>query len=220
METSKSILIVEDEIIIADYLEDLLRTEGYKKIEKANTLLQAKHQMNTNDFDVILLDINLEGNFEGVDFAKSIAHQSNIIFVTGQTEKHIFEEALKTNPCGFLTKPIKKLDLLAAVKVARLQASEDFIVVADGRDKVKIHIKDILFLNTEKNYTTIYFAKHKVCVRESLKNLSELLPDKNFIQPHRAYLVNKKYIHRKTFNSIFVNGHKIPCSRNFEFEME
>ncbi|MCB0539546.1 MAG: response regulator, partial [Bacteroidetes bacterium] len=64
------ILIVEDEVFIADFIETILNDAGYFNIQKAHNKLEAQKSITNNTLDIILMDININGKMEGIELVK------------------------------------------------------------------------------------------------------------------------------------------------------
>ena len=85
----ENILIVEDEVVISMMLEEMLRNLSFKNIQIAHTYMDAEAKLKGNFFDLILMDINLGSNRDGVDLASSILitqEQTPLIFITGNSD--------------------------------------------------------------------------------------------------------------------------------------
>ncbi len=113
------ILIVEDELIIAQYMKDILEEAGHEVLEPCVNYTKAVFSYILNKPDLILLDINLEGNENGFYVANKIRKQSNvaIIFVSGNTSKEFIQKAKDFSPNGFLCKPVNPIDLKLSVEI-------------------------------------------------------------------------------------------------------
>ncbi|XOB62867.1 response regulator [Campylobacterota bacterium DY0563] len=116
-----SILIVEDEPIIALAVEANLKKIGYGLCSIATTPDNAILCAQNNYPDIVLMDINLNNaNKNGIDVAKIIWRNLNIpiIFLTSYSSNKILDEALEAEPYAFLVKPCKEIDLKAAINTA------------------------------------------------------------------------------------------------------
>ena len=117
----KRILIVEDEIITAQDIKSKFNTLGYTDIEiviRANEVLAKIKEYKPN---CILMDINLGGNKSGIDLikeAKKKGYHKPHIYFTGQDDKITLQMAYKTEPYGYLLKPIRQNDLMATIENA------------------------------------------------------------------------------------------------------
>ena len=113
MNEKKSILIVEDEVLLAEWLKIQLVDEGFNVCGNFTTGEEAVAFVQETKPDVILMDINLVGEIDGIEAAQLITETSNIpiIFMTGYEEPEIVERAQKVNPVAYLIKPVEIWDL-------------------------------------------------------------------------------------------------------------
>lgn len=213
------ILIVEDQVLIAHFLRDTLLKEGFANIEIAFKINQAIELVNTYEPEIILLDINVEGKDSGIIWAENYALNKKIIFVTAQTERETMLKALKVQPVGYLTKPIKKIELIAAIELAKQNLKKDYLKVKDGYEEIKLYYKDILFAKSERNYIDIQMVSKKITLRNTLDNIQMELDSDTFCRVHRSYIVNKEKISRKTSNSLHIDNYEIPISRNLDLSI-
>ncbi|MEL0644402.1 LytTR family DNA-binding domain-containing protein [Olleya sp. Ti.3.14] len=209
------ILIVEDEIIIADYIEELLLEEQFTNIAISNNKEAALNKMTVFLPDIILMDINLQGKNEGIQLAKSKNNNATVVFITGQNDLVLMNEALKSNPAAYLTKPIKRLDLLATINLAIYKKQSQIFQFKDGYDIINLNFSDIRYFVAEGNYVNIYTLTKRFTIRQSLMAVMDKLPTDSFKQTHRSYIVNKNKIERVTSNAVVINGLDIPLSRTY-----
>ena len=113
MDKKIKILIAEDEIIVAQCMKIELEDVGYEVLDYVTTGEKAIESALANKPDVILLDVNLSGEIDGIETAEQITKTLNttIIFMTGYNESSIFERAQKINPAGYLEKPVEIYDI-------------------------------------------------------------------------------------------------------------
>ena len=211
------ILIVEDQVLIANYIKNLLNDNGLTDVELAFTVEEATDKINFKNPDIILLDINLHGKDTGILWAKEFVKNSQIIFITGQTEKETMLKAFEVNPVTYLTKPVKESDLIAAIELAKIKNKVNYVIVKNGFDELKINFEDILFLKSDKNYVDIQLVNKTITVRNTLDNFYKELDSDLFCRVHRSYVVNKSKVTQKKSSSIKINEFELPISRNFSF---
>ncbi len=211
------ILIVEDQVLIANYIKNLLNDNGLTDVELAFTVQEATDKINFKNPDIILLDINLHGKDTGILWAKEFVKNSQIIFITGQTEKETMLKAFEVNPVTYLTKPVKESDLIAAIELAKIKNKVNYVIVKNGFDELKINFEDILFLKSDKNYVDIQLVNKTITVRNTLDNFYKELDSDIFCRVHRSYVVNKSKVTQKKSASIKINEFELPISRNFSF---
>ncbi|HLV38007.1 response regulator transcription factor [Xanthomarina sp.] len=209
------ILIVEDEVIIAEYISELLQEEYFKNLKIANDKETALQEMHGFKPDIILMDINLNGKNTGIELSKAKNDNASVIFITGQYDFALMDEALKTNPDAYLTKPIKKVDLLASISLAIHKKQVQTFQFKDGYDIINLNYNEIKYISADGNYSNIHTKSKKYTIRQALNTISEQLPSDLFKQTHRSYLVNTNKVERVTSISVVINGVEIPLSRTF-----
>src|SRR5687767_2020373 len=98
------ILIVEDEVLIAEYIRELLNDEGFLNIKLVHDREDAIMLMRSFCPGIILMDINIEGRDTGIVLAGQKNPESEVIFLTAQNDLATMQKALMTNPVSYLTK--------------------------------------------------------------------------------------------------------------------
>ena len=113
------LIIVEDESIIAEDLKQRLRRLNYEVPAIADSGVSAIAAAESVKPDIILMDIRLRGQMDGVEAAGIIAGNLDIpvIFLTGNSDFQTMERAKVTHPYGFILKPFKDLELQAAIEI-------------------------------------------------------------------------------------------------------
>lgn len=148
---SVRLLIVEDERIIAINLKETLISLGYQVVGMVATGEQAIAEAIAQQPDLVLMDIRLKGNIDGVQAAEQIWQQLHIpvIYVTGHSDKSTLERAKVTAPFGYILKPVKEKELYVTIETALqryerefllatvLQGMGDGVIVVDTQQRVK-----------------------------------------------------------------------------------
>ena len=118
--SKKKILIVEDETIIAMEIGKDLELAGYTIIETVVSGEKALDVIQGNRPDLVLMDINLQGEMDGIEAAENIANISDIpvIFLTAFNDEETFRRAKATSPYGYIMKPVNKRDLETRIEIA------------------------------------------------------------------------------------------------------
>ena len=104
---SIDILIVEDETIIADDLALTLEKMNYQVVDIFDNADDTLEFLKKSKPDLLLLDINIEGDKDGIDLGTAIGkeHKLPFIFLTSYYDNSTVERASKANPLGYLVKP-------------------------------------------------------------------------------------------------------------------
>lgn len=115
-----SILIVEDEWIIALDIKQQLHKLGYQVVGTANSGEKAVDLIAKTHPDLVLMDIYLQGDKSGIEAAKRISQQFNlpVVFLTAHADELTLNEAIAAHPYGYIVKPFDEKDLIIAIQVA------------------------------------------------------------------------------------------------------
>ncbi|WOF17120.1 response regulator [Methanoplanus sp. FWC-SCC4] len=115
---SSKVLIVDDDIITAMGLESSLKRMGYDVITIVTTGEEAVNAADEKKPDVVIMDINLKDEMEGVFAAEKITSKYNIpvIFLTAHSKDDILKRALKSKPYGYLNKPVRPIEIKSTIE--------------------------------------------------------------------------------------------------------
>ncbi len=204
------IFIVEDNEDHLNALELKLGMLGHLVVGRSYNSTDVIDEIKKTSPDLLLIDINLEGDNEGI----ALANQANqifdvlIIFTTALAENDIVKKALFSNPEGYLLKPIGIHELRINIELALSKKEKSHSVIKDldknyrfltvrvGNKLQKINYNQIILFEREStNYIKVQKINGKsYLIRTSLRSvLNDVLPS-NFIQIHRQYIVNLEYI--------------------------
>lgn len=114
------VLIVEDEPLIAYDIESIINNIDFKVAATAYSYNDAIEALSTHKPDIVLLDVNLSDEKDGIDIANIINMQYKIPFVylTSYADKSTLDKAKKTRPSGYIVKPFEERDILAGLEIA------------------------------------------------------------------------------------------------------
>lgn len=229
MEEKIKILIVEDEMIIGANIALQLSSLGYDVIGIIPRAEEVLPKIRENTPDILLLDIYLKGDLDGIELAHIIQKEFKIpiIYLTANADDAHFNRAKATNPYAFISKPFKKLDLQHAIELTILRIEEerklevndlDTFVMSDSifvrsHDKmIKININDILYIEAERNYCKIHCKEKEHLIVSTLKDLEEKLNVKNLMRIHRSFIINMQHIDEIATSHLVISKKAIPVS--------
>ncbi|AUC85962.1 DNA-binding response regulator [Polaribacter sp. ALD11] len=224
------VLVVEDEVIIADNICDALKDLGYEALEPAINYTEALATIEKEKPDIAILDIQLSGKKTGIDLARKIKEKNDFpfIFLTSNSDKHTIDLAKEVMPPAYLIKPFSKEELYSSIEIALHNFSnnignvlEDSLIIKDSlfvKNKgyfTKVSFKDILYLKSSHVYIEIMLEDtQKFVVRTSLNNILESL-DSSFVRVHRCYIINTKYLTQINHTLVKIKGEEIPVGRKY-----
>lgn len=115
-----SVLIIEDEVIVAMDIARRIKKLGYDVADIKHSSEQAINYIQIHSPDLILCDINIHGDKDGIDVAEFVKNNTSIplIFLTALSDRPTLERAKKTLPYGYIVKPFNNHDLLTAIELA------------------------------------------------------------------------------------------------------
>ncbi len=230
------ILIVEDEQIIGAHLSTLLQERGYETLEVVSRGEEVPGVIETEHPNIIIMDIQLSGQLDGIETAKIISQTSRVpvIFLTSNSDTATFSRSKEAYPYAFLTKPFKEDDLIRTIELVnnRLHYTEgkvnredvalellDRIFVRDKNKMVRINVSDILYVIADRNYCNIITSKKKYVLSVSLKSFEKKASTSAFARIHRSYLVNLYKIDKLDDHYVFVNDQSLPISKSYKKEL-
>lgn len=119
-----SILIVEDEAIVALDLRLQLQDLGYQVVGVARSAAEAVAAVRQHRPHLVLMDVRLQGQGDGVEAAEQIRREmpTPVIFLTSHSDAETVQRAARTAPYGYLTKPYQLKELRAGIEVALTKA--------------------------------------------------------------------------------------------------
>jgi len=125
--TDFTTLIVEDEAVMAMDIQRRLRKLGYEESVIKGSSDEAINYLTVHNPNLILCDINIDGDKDGIDVAGYVMEHKSIplIFVTALSDKGTLDRAKKTLPYGYIVKPFNNRDMSSAIEIALYKHSVD-----------------------------------------------------------------------------------------------
>lgn len=232
-------IIVEDEVGARLNLEHLLpnvssniEIVGFAdSVETAASLIDKIHP------DIVFMDIQIKGG-SGFDVLQSVNYKAfKTIFVTAFEDYAL--KAFKFSATDYLLKPVDEDELKIAVEkvgettnnsrnpeliealLKNFHTSEPedrFIVVNSIKSIDRFPLKDILYCESFRNYTTFHLVNNtEIVSSKSLKEYEDILDEKQFIRAHRSFIVNQSHIRKFDKEDggflVLANDKKVPVSQ-------
>ena len=227
MPTKFNILIVEDNVIIADDLQQIIEGFGYHVLGNVISYEKAVDFLDNNKIDLVLIDINLATEKTGIDLAAYINLNFKIpfIFLSSNLDDETVTAAASTSPSAYLVKPFDNNTIYTSIEVAitnfnnkRIDDSnlKNYIFLKKNTMYHKVELKDIYFVKSDNIYLEIFIKNnHKFLIRNTLKDFLKNLPS-NFIKCNKSYIINTDEIKSFNLNYVFINDVQISVSKEFK----
>jgi len=222
------IAICDDEKNIRSYLTALVREQNTEcEITEYDSAEKYMSDGTAYDYDLLFLDIELNGSVSGVELAKQIRsreqiRQPVIIFVTGY-EKYVYD-AFDVDALHYLVKPINERKfaevfrraqdkILSETEQKKNYFKKKSLVIQHAGANKAIPLDSIYYLESQSHKIVLYTKDGELIYYARIKDLEEELRG-NFCRVHKGYLVNLAYVdeYSKT-ELILANGAKIPISK-------
>lgn len=239
-----NVLVVEDESIVSKDIQHSLKKLGYNVVGAASTGERAFELAASEKPDIILMDIMLKGEMNGIETASRVKEELQIpvIYLTAYADESTLEKAKVTEPYGYIIKPFKEVDLHTSIEMALYKFSKekevikardlfysiienkdskDFIFVKSKSRLVKIKTIDIYFVEALKDYVVINTLDSRYTIHSTMKEIVAKLEQDNFIRVHRSFIVRLDKIASIEYPNLHLENDKkiIPIGGSFKDDL-
>ena len=213
-------IITDDEPVAREGLQSYVEKVDFLALTGVcEDAIQLNTLLKTEQPDLLFLDIEMP-YLSGLDLLATLSNPPKVI-ITSAYEQYALK-GYELDVTDYLLKPISFERFLKAVnKVHDLlqketaPAAEECLFVKSDKQMKKVFLKDILFIEGLENYICIYTASDKILVHSTMKNIYNSLPESDFIQTHRSFIVNIHHVSLIEGNILNIAGHEIPIARNY-----
>jgi DNA-binding LytR/AlgR family response regulator len=223
-------LIIDDEPLAIDVIENYLQRLNVTSISRCENAIEAFKLISNQPFDLVFLDIEMP-MLTGLDLLKSIKDPPGIIITTAYREYAV--EGYEFEVLDYLIKPIpfprfmKAMERAVKTNRGATQPAENFtptfenesIFLKVDRKFVKILIKDILYIESLKDYIRVKTATDSFVSYQSLTSITEKLPADKFIRVHRSFTIAVEKVSVIQGSYLEIGGKLIPISREHRQEV-
>jgi DNA-binding LytR/AlgR family response regulator len=220
-------IIVEDEPLARSLIESYVqRMDGLVLVKSCSNAMEAFSIMRQKHIDLMFLDIQMP-QVTGLDLLKSLNEKPKVILTTAYRE--YAAEAYDLDVLDYLVKPISFERFLRAVSKidqARSRPTEElpevksfadvYIYLREGREMVKVFLKDILYIESLRDYVRVKTPKEQVITYQKISFLEKKLPEDKFVRIHRSFIVSVDKVSSIMFNSVKLGDIEIPVGRNYK----
>lgn len=218
-----SCIIIEDEPLAIEKLQGFIKKiPSLEFVQSFSNGIDGMHYLQNNKVDIVFLDIQME-QITGIQMLETINIKPYVIITSAYAEYalkgyelNVFDYLLK--PFGFdrFLKSVNKVIEDIGHKDSSREENETHFFVKSEYRLENICINDILYIEGMKEYLRIVLPDKKVMTKMSFKKLFELLPEKQFIQVHKSWVVALNKIERIENNQILINETSVPIGKTFK----
>jgi len=207
--------------IIEDYLKKIPFIEVVGKFENVIPVYQF---LKENQIDLLFLDIEMP-NITGIDFLKTLINKPSVIITTAN--KNFAVEGFDLNVDDYILKPITFDRLLKGINrvvesknknnvSATNEQQNDFLYLKENKKMVKVYLKDILYLESIKDYAKVVTTEKTVITKQQLSFFESINNTNKFLRIHRSFIVAIDKIDSYSLSGIEVGDKELPIGRKFK----
>ncbi len=227
-------LVVEDDPITAEDISEVLQECGMHVVDRVSSGEMALEVVRSKKPDVILMDVNLEGELDGVVTASMLNETDSIplIYLTANSDKVTALRAINTHPSAFITKPFDESHVVYAIELAfsnhlkeifeseqQTFKAQESIFLKRGDIFEKVMLEDILYIQADGSYSHVYTKNGKYASSNNLNSVCKNLTLPSFLRVHRSYVVNTNNVTGFDVDFVYFDDQYIPYSKNNKEEL-
>jgi DNA-binding LytR/AlgR family response regulator len=240
-----NILVVEDESIVSKDIQHSLNKLGYNVVGAASTGEKALELARSEHPDIVLMDIMLKGDMNGIETAEIIRNELAVpvVFLTAYADESTLSKAKITEPYGYIIKPFKEIDLHTSIEMAIYKhgkeqeiirerdllysiveskdSSSGFIFVKSNSKLVKLKTSDIYYIEALKDYVVIHTNETRFTIHSTMKDIETKMGTADFIRVHRSFIVRLDKIASIEFPNLTLENDKkvIPIGGSYRDDL-
>jgi len=220
-------IIVEDEFPAVEILKEFIgKISSLEIMSTFDNALDAISYLSKNKVDLIFLDIQLP-ELNGIDFIKTLVNPPLIVITSAYNEHAI--EAFELIVFDYLLKPYSFQRFVKTIsrinnhfesgENENIISNDQFIYVKENRQNIKIYSKDIVFIESQKEYVRIVCENNEVKTKLGINKIEKLISDNLMLRVHRSFMVSLAKITSYTKNKVFINNQAIPIGNYYQKEV-
>jgi len=223
----KYLVVEDDEIDRLSVETEAAKFPFLKRIASCSHPLEAVELITKYHPDILFVDIEMPG-ISGLQLVKKLANQQLLpVFITSHPEFAI--ESYEIEAFDYLLKPLTaerfarcalRLRDFCRLRVKAFAFEKEqesgTLMIKQGYEKCKLHLKDILYLEAMKDYTRIIVPGKQYLVLATLSSMQDQLPPEKFIRIHRSYVVNLDKIVRLKGNRVHLPEDELPVGKLYK----
>lgn len=222
-------LLVDDEPQALKVLESHIgQISDLEIVGMCRNAVEALELLHRKKVDLMFLDIKMP-KIIGTDFLRSLSHRPRVIFVTAYRDYAV--EGFELDAVDYLLKPVSFERFLKAIdrfKRSSIQQSvpennqykpnpDAFIYLKVDRVRQKILLKDIVYVESWRDYVKLLFTNGKALfVKQTISAIANLLSDQMFLRVHRSYIVSLNKITGVRSTSLQLGSAEVPIGRFYK----
>lgn len=223
-------VIVDDEPLATKLIANhIAKIDTLEVVAICNSAIKAFEIIHTTQVDLLFLDINMP-NLTGIDFLKSLKNPPKTVLTTAYRDYAI--ESYDLEVLDYLLKPItferffkaiekflRNVNTSTPIETASHSQpkADNFLLIKSGNKHHKVLIKDILYIESLKDYIQFHLNDDKrIISKYKISDIENELKTQSFLRVHRSYLINTTKITAFTIHDIEIDTAVIPIGVSYK----
>lgn len=224
-------IIVDDEPLAIEVIDSHIKKfDDIEVVERCNNAIKAFEILQQKQIDLIFLDIQMP-KITGIDFLKTLKNPPKVIITTAYRDYAI--ESYELDVIDYLLKPISFERFFKAIQkfyqisnnqkqetvspiLENKTDTEEYLYVRADKKMQKIFLKDILYIESLKDYIKIFCAEKTIITKQPISSFEEKLPEDQFLRIHRSFIVSMPKIEAFSSHTIEIKSKELPIGRSYK----
>lgn len=220
-------LVIDDEPPARDLLVSYIKNiEGLTLVGQFGNAIEAFNYLQTNNVGLMFLDIQMPG-MSGMELIKSLQYPPRIVLTTAYRE--YASDGYDLDVLDYLVKPISFSRFMKAIakyhhyhlnhndaEQLKKNFNEAYFFIKVNKEQVKIFYKDILYIESIKDYLKIITLTKTYITYDRLMYMEEKLPEDKFLRIHKSYIIAIDKVTIIRHDSVIINDKELPIGRVYK----
>lgn len=223
------ILAIEDDLLHAEALKLEIEALDHILIDVVDNAEDFRRLIKATVPDLLIIDIDLGEEVDGVALAQEVTKNDDIpfLFLTAQEETKDVQRATEVSPNAYLTKPVNRASLQAAINLAiqkidfkkpQFKPESQLFLLKDDEGLKPVDLDELVYVEANNKSCILQLKNEKRETTMKLSALSERLPADDFMQIHRSFIIRVDKIEMvdPAYLYLTVRKVKIPIGRKYK----
>lgn len=220
-------LIVDDEPPARELLSSYIaRLDDLELIDQCGNALEAFSSLQKHNIDLMFLDIQMP-RMTGLELIKSLHQRPKIVLTTAY--KEFASEGFDLDVLDYLVKPITFERFMRSVAKYNRYAPKNpedefkessfdhaYMFIKVNKEQVKLLFKDILFIESLKDYIRINTRNSSYITYNRLSYMDEVLPENRFVRIHKSYIISISELRSYRSGFVTIGNAELPVGRIYK----
>jgi DNA-binding LytR/AlgR family response regulator len=218
-------LIIEDEILAQQVMQNhIAKLDALTLINTCSNAIEAMEILQQQEVDLIFLDIQMPG-MTGLHMLRMLPDPPLVILTTAYAEYAL--ESYELNVIDYLLKPISFERFAKAVnkiadgrlfsQVSKISDAQqtDHIFIRSNSKYFRVAFNEIVYIESMRDYLKIHTTSFTLITHQTMQEMEQLLPSKQFIRIHKSYIIAKAFVKCVTNNAVELSKINLPIGLTY-----